>query len=201
MRSRFFVGSAAALKVGLVMVVTALSVAGCIAETAEHEPFEAAAEPGAAPPSGEESVASLQEELVACNKSQWHGGDLFPKTFDAVLGCNSCGAGRVRTRYTVWNEGHGNCEPIGWATSDPRDCQVRVRIHQSGGFANGTCRVLVEAEDVACPHTKCTTGARLHRACPDPCIARICAVDPYCCDTAWDAICVREVATVCGQSC
>ena len=29
----------------------------------------------------------------------------------------------------------------------------------------------------------------------------ICAVDPYCCDVAWDEICVDEVSTICGGTC
>jgi hypothetical protein len=35
----------------------------------------------------------------------------------------------------------------------------------------------------------------------DVCADEICNVDPYCCDTYWDGICVSEVGSVCGQSC
>jgi hypothetical protein len=53
---------------------------------------------------------------------------------------------------------------------------------------------------VACDHPLCATGAKLTPAC-DPCAALLCASDPYCCSDAWDATCVSEVASICGQSC
>jgi hypothetical protein len=52
---------------------------------------------------------------------------------------------------------------------------------------------------VAC-HALCTAGTKLAAAC-DPCVAQVCQADPYCCSTSWDATCVGEVASVCGQSC
>jgi hypothetical protein len=33
------------------------------------------------------------------------------------------------------------------------------------------------------------------------CAARICAADSYCCNERWDALCVDEVASVCGLNC
>ena len=48
------------------------------------------------------------------------------------------------------------------------------------------------------------TGAALVSGCDGAqanCVATICGVDPYCCDTSWDATCVNEVATVCGNNC
>jgi hypothetical protein len=52
----------------------------------------------------------------------------------------------------------------------------------------------------ACAHPICTTGARLAKSC-DPCATQICNADSYCCSTKWDAQCVREVASICHQSC
>jgi hypothetical protein len=51
-----------------------------------------------------------------------------------------------------------------------------------------------------CAHSTCAAGAMLHPAC-DACAGQICAVDPYCCNNAWDAQCVAEVQSVCGQTC
>lgn len=51
-----------------------------------------------------------------------------------------------------------------------------------------------------CTHDLCDSGEALVPAC-DPCAAAVCTADPYCCDVHWDRICVREVETVCGQSC
>ena len=51
-----------------------------------------------------------------------------------------------------------------------------------------------------CAHPICTTGSKLSSSC-DPCATKICAKDSYCCNTAWDSICVGEVKSICGQSC
>jgi hypothetical protein len=46
----------------------------------------------------------------------------------------------------------------------------------------------------------CTQGGALDPSC-DPCVDTICSVDPFCCDTEWDSLCVEEVASECGASC
>jgi hypothetical protein len=51
-----------------------------------------------------------------------------------------------------------------------------------------------------CAHAVCAAGAALQSAC-DPCAAKICASDSYCCSTSWDSVCVGEVASICGQTC
>lgn len=56
----------------------------------------------------------------------------------------------------------------------------------------------------SCPHPLCTPGAALASGCDSGtagCAASICATDPYCCTTAWDSICVGEVASICGKNC
>jgi len=55
-----------------------------------------------------------------------------------------------------------------------------------------------------CGHSLCTTGTNLANGCDGGqanCVAAICAADSYCCTTAWDSICVGEVASVCGKNC
>jgi hypothetical protein len=52
----------------------------------------------------------------------------------------------------------------------------------------------------ACTHGICATGQALVATC-DPCTTQLCAQDPYCCTTSWDATCVGEVGSICGQSC
>jgi hypothetical protein len=51
-----------------------------------------------------------------------------------------------------------------------------------------------------CAHSECATGGSLATGC-DFCTSDVCAHDPYCCTTAWDSICVSEVATYCSYSC
>ena len=47
-----------------------------------------------------------------------------------------------------------------------------------------------------CPHSYCTVGVKLV-ATRDPCVKKICEVDPFCCSTSWDSACVSETQTVC----
>jgi hypothetical protein len=61
------------------------------------------------------------------------------------------------------------------------------------GEANGTCA-----------HNMCTTGTKLTNSCDSTkaaCVSAICANDPYCCNTAWDSVCVGKVASVCAKNC
>jgi hypothetical protein len=67
----------------------------------------------------------------------------------------------------------------------------------SGAWSAGTVTFIV---DPNCAHDLCSTGVALTTTC-DPCATKVCAADPYCCGTAWDSICVGEIATVCGGSC
>ncbi len=55
-----------------------------------------------------------------------------------------------------------------------------------------------EVEQAVCIHDKCEDGKSLDSSC-DACVSSICAVDPYCCNTYWDAQCVQAVSTICGQ--
>jgi hypothetical protein len=55
-------------------------------------------------------------------------------------------------------------------------------------------------EGVICAHDKCYLGDPLDAAC-DPCVAQVCAIDPFCCSGAWDGKCLQEVATECGETC
>jgi hypothetical protein len=46
----------------------------------------------------------------------------------------------------------------------------------------------------------CTPNGGL--GCDDPaCEAAVCAVDPFCCDVAWDGICAGEAVDLCGDLC
>jgi hypothetical protein len=56
------------------------------------------------------------------------------------------------------------------------------------------------ADSAQCTHSPCQTGPTLVATC-DWCVGNVCGVDAYCCITSWDAICVSEVASVCGQRC
>jgi hypothetical protein len=46
-------------------------------------------------------------------------------------------------------------------------------------------------------HDLCEEGDVMDTSC-DPCVATVCAADPYCCDNAWDETCIGEVASECN---
>ena len=52
----------------------------------------------------------------------------------------------------------------------------------------------------SCVHSVCDPGAPLDALCHS-CATSVCAADPYCCISGWDASCVARVAKECGQSC
>lgn len=53
-----------------------------------------------------------------------------------------------------------------------------------------------------CAHDLCATGDVLVAGCdPAGCVTSICGSDAYCCNTAWDAICVGEVSSICALAC
>ena len=80
------------------------------------------------------------------------------------------------------------------APPDERPTSKAQRIETSGGAD------LANANANACAHALCATGGALQASC-DPCATNLCAQDPYCCAVAWDATCVGEVGSICGQSC
>lgn len=52
----------------------------------------------------------------------------------------------------------------------------------------------------SCTHDACTPGDKLGTNC-GTCEANVCAVDSYCCDTAWDQTCVNEADQYCTGVC
>ncbi len=51
-----------------------------------------------------------------------------------------------------------------------------------------------------CSHPYCSTGTKLASGCAS-CVTQICGTDSYCCTHTWDATCVAEVGTICGETC
>ncbi|MCA9593967.1 MAG: hypothetical protein KC776_11670 [Myxococcales bacterium] len=51
-----------------------------------------------------------------------------------------------------------------------------------------------------CDHDTCTEGGPLLSAC-SLCSTAICTVDPYCCSSGWDALCVKAATAVCPGGC
>ena len=105
-----------------------------------------------------------------------------------------------------WSNKAGACIVTGGTTCTPQctgkacgpdGCSGSCGTCPSGQTcsADGQCQ-----GTVTCAHDDCTTGGALANGC-NACVSSICAVDPYCCTTGWDSICVGEVGSVCGQTC
>ncbi len=58
-------------------------------------------------------------------------------------------------------------------------------------------KVWTVANTTACAHHACINGPPLAAAC-DPCVAKVCAVDPACCASTWTPACVAKVGPTCG---
>ncbi len=96
--------------------------------------------------------------------------------------------------------GDGVCAGGETSSTCPSDCPPCGDGVCSFNESVSTCPSDCAVCGTGCAHPTSSTGGSLTASC-DPCAARICTVDPFCCATAWDAICVGEVASVCQESC
>jgi hypothetical protein len=63
-------------------------------------------------------------------------------------------------------------------------------------------KIMALSLPIGCAHSPCVPGDVLVPGCgPDGCVAWICNVDSYCCNVAWDGVCVGEVGSVCQRRC
>lgn len=129
-----------------------------------------------------------------------HGGSAGQQTYGATMGIRIT-PGFHRTTARVWNIGSGDCYLSKWTSSDVRDGSVNLVVTNAGGFASGTCNVIVTENPDPPVHGLCETGPRSAplAAISSQCVADICAIDSYCCTTSWDSVCVGEVRSVCGS--
>jgi hypothetical protein len=59
---------------------------------------------------------------------------------------------------------------------------------------------LVDVHPKTTPHSVCTQGVALNQNA-NVATAKVCAEDPYCCGTEWDAKCVQQASVLTGQVC
>jgi hypothetical protein len=86
-------------------------------------------------------------------------------------------------------------------TSQPDQAASTAEHRVEMALAHGEGDAAGDAPDAeGCAHSLCATGGALQTTC-DPCTTLLCAQDPYCCDVAWDATCVGQVSSICGQTC
>lgn len=51
-----------------------------------------------------------------------------------------------------------------------------------------------------CAHSECSTGGPLVSGC-SPCATAVCSIDPYCCSTDWDSLCIDKAQQASACSC
>jgi len=101
-----------------------------------------------------------------------------------------------------------SCDPCATTlcAADPYCCAAAwdaTCVGEVASVCNQSCTAppaAVDAGPTTCPHALCATGVALPSSC-DACAAQLCAQDIYCCTAAWDATCVGEVSSICGQTC
>lgn len=64
----------------------------------------------------------------------------------------------------------------------------------AGGGAGGS------GGTTSCDHDVCSMGGPLAASC-DSCVGKVCASDPYCCQAAWDDMCIGEASQFCNGIC
>lgn len=69
---------------------------------------------------------------------------------------------------------------------------------QCGDGLDNDCNGKID-DGCACGHDLCAAGLPLGDGC-DPCVAKVCAKDDYCCTGGWDTLCIAAVATECASA-
>ena len=108
---------------------------------------------------------------------------------------------------TLWSApfrgpGTGQCTDVALDLSPLAGLSnLRLRFISGSSLSNGAAfDDIVLTADPLGSHACCQVGSP---GCADPPIETcVCGFDPYCCEVAWDAICVAEVGVLgCGESC
>jgi hypothetical protein len=107
------------------------------------------------------------------------------------------------------SDGRLNATACSWAPPVNDDCAAKVCAVDPYCCTNywdsicvaetknpAICPTGSTAFTCACAHSYCTAGVALANLC-DPCVKRICEVDPGCCTTSWNSTCVDEAHTIC----
>ena len=146
--------------------------------------------------------------LVATGKASIDNSWPYANTgdfYDVITGSNGSCSGKYLCTAMAGYDG-----PTGLGT--PNGAKIAGGSAGSGGAGSGTSTSSTTGSGTStsattgsggastCTHPICSAGVKLTKAC-DPCAASVCTADSYCCNTKWDAICVGEVASVCGQTC
>ncbi len=114
--------------------------------------------------------------------------------------CAACGSGQVCTTGIIGGvcEGSGgSCSSLGQTCSNGSQCCTafcsggQCAPNPNGGVVT-TCGAVIDI---------CAMGGKPSSPGCDPCVAKICEQDGYCCETQWDDECVKQVNGNCDNRC
>jgi hypothetical protein len=83
------------------------------------------------------------------------------------------------------------CAVDPWCCNNSWDALCQSRVASTCGLSCSNCNACICAQQ----------SGPIGNGCDGQCSNKICAVDPYCCNTRWDALCVQRVASTCGLNC
>jgi hypothetical protein len=147
------------------------------------------------------------------NQDIWY---TYTASVTDVLNLSLCGS-LYDTRMAIY-DGCGTCPATALLVCNDDACGLQSQINgvpitagncytiRIGGFTvatgEGTLTLSVGGLPSPCGmagHDCCTTGGP---GCDDvACCEAVCAADAFCCETAWDTLCVGAVDTLCAEPC
>ncbi len=144
------------------------------------------------------ACSSTPEERQGSVEQRLEGSDVAP---DA--------GGPAACTHAICATGDGlvaACDPCATklCAADPYCCSTAwdgTCVGEVSSICGQSCTVVPDGgANAECAHPVCAAGGPLDATCTQ-CATDLCAQDPYCCSTAWDATCVGEVASICGPIC
>src|SRR6478735_5542902 len=120
-------------------------------------------------------------------------------TLAATIVTEGCGDECTSGEICAAVDGNVGCYSSCSSDADCSGGTCTLVAEEGGGNAQLIC--IGGSGGGECAHDSCEVGEALDPAVCGDCVANICAVDPFCCESSWDDICVGEVATVCGGTC
>ena len=120
-------------------------------------------------------------------------------TLAATIVTEGCGDECTSGEICAAVDGNVGCYSSCSSDADCSGGTCTLVAEEGGGNAQLIC--IGGSGGGECAHDSCEVGEALDPAVCGDCVANICAVDPFCCESSWDDVCVGEVESICGATC
>jgi len=138
------------------------------------------------------SSGADQAALADGNAALGTAGVLVVGTHSTITGPAGDGIELVSAEFYT-RVAAANGEPCGESVCENGD----VCCNASCGLCTPVGSFCIQLACMPCSHGVCESGEALDTGC-DQCVKTVCDSDPYCCNTAWDNICVAEATAECN---